>query len=680
MSVGAQVAPLRPSDPTAVGPYRLLGRLGAGGMGEVFLGRGGGRLAAVKVVHRALAAQERFRERFAREVATVRAIDAPWASAVIDADASGPRPWLATEYVAGPSLEHAVSSAGPLPGIEVAALAARLAGALAELHPLGVVHRDLKPSNVLLGADAPKLIDFGLARAVDDAAVTQTGLVLGTPAYMSPEQALGAEVGPASDLFSLASVLVHAATGVGPFGTASNPVAMLRRVCDQEPELAEAPEWLRLLARACLAKDPAARPTAAALAGRLARLPGAGRAPWPPPVTAARIDGLSTSGPRRLDRRALLGGLTLGAGAAVVAAVAWAAGTTSPDPFAAGPAAGRLRWKAPLGAGVDHVAVTDRVVYASAQDSAVYALDAATGRQLWTFTTRHVPRRPIPVGGTVYFDDGTYAYALDAGTGRLRWDKEFARITSASGDTPVGVIYEHNVYTAVGYDPSRGDVRWRYPFPADDSHADTPTVAADGLVHLAFDATLVTLNGATGIPLWQLLWRGGWRRRVAVTDGKVFGLADGAVAAWGARSGVELWRSPLEDGFTGGLVAADHTVYHSGGSTLTAWDANTGQARWRVPDAPVGGFASLDTVPAALDDTLYAVQRRIERSAPRVVLTARSTGTGDERWDVPLDGTDAEGGSLSFSTPMTAGGAVFFGSGPAQESTRDGAVYAVELA
>jgi uncharacterized membrane protein YhaH (DUF805 family) len=262
------VEELRAEDPRRVGPFELRARLGAGAMGQVFLGeRADGVRAAVKVIYESLTAESSFRARFGHELEIARRVRAPWAAAVIDADVQAARPWFATEYVDGPSLRRAVADSGAI--AEVATLAGQLAVALAELHALHVVHRDIKPSNVLLAGEGPKLIDFGIARAVDATRITHTGTVLGTPEFMSPEQAAGQEGGPASDVFSLAAVLVFAATGHGPFGQAANPMAMLYRVLHAAPDLTAVPEPLRTALAPCLAKDPAARPTAAQLAHQL---------------------------------------------------------------------------------------------------------------------------------------------------------------------------------------------------------------------------------------------------------------------------------------------------------------------------------------------------------------------------------------------------------------------------
>jgi len=275
---------LQPGDPQLIGPYRLRGRLGAGGMGRVYLGLSpGGRAVAVKVIRADLAQDAEFRARFRREVGVARRVSGLFTAPVIDADVESPVPWLATAYVRGPSLADAVSEHGPLPAASVLVLARGLAEGLSAIHAAGVVHRDLKPANVLLAEDGPRLIDFGISRAVEASALTHTGLVVGSPGFMSPEQAEGREVGPPSDVFSLGAVLAFAATGQGPFGSGSTP-ALVYRVVYCVPQLDLVPAEVRPLIDRCLAKDPARRPTADDLLSGAAQ-PAAG---WlPEPVTRA---------------------------------------------------------------------------------------------------------------------------------------------------------------------------------------------------------------------------------------------------------------------------------------------------------------------------------------------------------------------------------------------------------
>ncbi|MER7465235.1 serine/threonine-protein kinase [Streptomyces sp. NPDC097981] len=276
------------SGPKRVGSFDVLGLLGQGGMGRVLLAAGpDGRLVAVKQVLAHFADDEAFRARFRREVSASRKVSGAYTAAVIDADADAPTPWLASVFVAGPSMGSVVEAVGVLPEDAVRRLAAGLASALAEIHRAGLVHRDLKPDNVLLAEDGVRVIDLGIARETEsgaegDTGLTRTGWVVGSPSYMSPEQAEGMPLTPASDVFSLGSVLVMAVTGRSPFAGPST-LRTLYDVVHAEPDLSAVPAGLREVVASCLAKDPAARPTAARLRELIGPVAPAGRH-WPSAV------------------------------------------------------------------------------------------------------------------------------------------------------------------------------------------------------------------------------------------------------------------------------------------------------------------------------------------------------------------------------------------------------------
>ncbi|MBB4935080.1 DNA-binding beta-propeller fold protein YncE [Lipingzhangella halophila] len=265
-----------------IGSHQVIGHLGMGGMGEVYLGRSeGGRLAAVKVVHPHLADDPEFRTRFDREVTAASRVSGAFTAPIVGADPNAPTPWLATAHIAGPSLGEAVHAAGPLPEPATRALGAGLAEALRSIHTAGLVHRDLKPSNVLLSADGPRIIDFGIARAADATALTATNQALGSPGYMSPEQAHGRECTAASDVFSLGAVLCYTCGGREPFGTGSVP-SVIHRLLRDEPDLGAVPPGLRDVVAHCLRKDPGDRPDLDTLLHHFAQ----GSAALPPAVAA----------------------------------------------------------------------------------------------------------------------------------------------------------------------------------------------------------------------------------------------------------------------------------------------------------------------------------------------------------------------------------------------------------
>jgi serine/threonine protein kinase len=255
--------PLTEDDPRTVAGYLLSARLGAGGMGKVYLSyTPGGRPVAIKVIRPEFAEDPEFRRRFQREVRAAQRVQGLYTAPVIDSDTEGPHPWLATAYVQGPSLQTAVAAHGAMPVATVLLLVAGIAEALQVIHHAGIVHRDLKPSNVLLAVDGPRVIDFGIARAADTTALTGTGVSIGTPSFMSPEQAAGTSCTAATDIFALGQIAAFAATGVAAFGDGPSH-AVLYRIVHEDPDLSRLPNELREIVTGCLSKDPALRPSTA---------------------------------------------------------------------------------------------------------------------------------------------------------------------------------------------------------------------------------------------------------------------------------------------------------------------------------------------------------------------------------------------------------------------------------
>ncbi|MDT9682767.1 protein kinase [Streptomyces sp. TRM76323] len=260
---GTVFQPLEEDDPRSVAGYRLAARLGAGGMGKVYLSyTPGGRPVAIKVIRPDFAQDAEFRRRFAQEVQAAQRVQGLYTAPVIDADTDAREPWLATAYVPGPSLADAVQKHGPMPVDTVLLLVAGIAEALQVIHGAGIVHRDLKPGNVLLASDGPRVIDFGIARAADATSLTSSGVTIGTPSFMAPEQAAGSQVTPATDVFALGQVAAYASLGSPAFGEGTSH-GVLYRIVHEEPSLDGLPEQLRELVGRCLAKDPAERPSVA---------------------------------------------------------------------------------------------------------------------------------------------------------------------------------------------------------------------------------------------------------------------------------------------------------------------------------------------------------------------------------------------------------------------------------
>ncbi|MGH3389418.1 MAG: serine/threonine-protein kinase, partial [Actinomadura sp.] len=279
-------APLEPGDPASLGDFEVVGRLGVGGQGAVFLGRDpSGEQVAIKLLHTQMSTDSAARARFVREVEAAQKV-APFCTArVLESDVHGDQPYIVSEYIDGPSLHDVVARQGTIPARDLDRLAIGTATALAAIHEAGIVHRDFKPNNVLLAADGPRVVDFGIARTIDsqESKVTATGMVVGTPGYLAPEQLTGAPLTPAVDIFAWGATMVFAATGQSPFEADTLPV-IINKILNSEPDLSALRNPLRDLVGQCLAKDPAARPPSHQLLLRL--LGHAGAAPGPAPAGA----------------------------------------------------------------------------------------------------------------------------------------------------------------------------------------------------------------------------------------------------------------------------------------------------------------------------------------------------------------------------------------------------------
>ncbi|MFD9494294.1 PQQ-binding-like beta-propeller repeat protein [Streptomyces sp. NPDC060005] len=622
-------------DPRRIGPFEVLGRLGAGGMGLVYLARSAsGRRVAIKTVRTELAEDQLFRVRFSREVEAARAVSGFYTAAVVDADARAAVPWLATAYVPAPSLEEIVNECGPLPAQAVRWLAAGVAEALQSIHGAGLVHRDLKPSNVLVVEDGPRVIDFGIASGVSNTRLTMTNVAVGTPAYMSPEQAKDSRsVTGASDVFSLGSMLVFAATGHAPFHGA-NPVETVFMLLREGPNLEGLPEELRPLIESCMKMDATARPNPADLQAQLAphlfgsgsddsgtasawlperavglietrrggRPPvkpasvgarsGGGRPALPPPPSHAPVVvGAPDTGPVRLA------GAKVPIGPGPRVADARAAAVKAPPPEA-GLAAS---WSRPR-AGVNGADLAPTVAPPAPSP------DAPTGWRPWRFRMSNDVWGTPSVAGDLVYVTSFEVHALDVATGRRRFKTR--------------------------------DVAWSM-------------AVADGRIHASDGPTLFALDAREGADLWRLS-TDGWVYSLKADRGTVVtGTRGGGVQAWEASNGQRLWEiSGAQTDFESpeaGPSVHDGTVYVWKDARLRALDARTGEERWSYP---IGDAASCGGVPVRIT---HAPDGYVYISAGTRVL-AVDVASGRVRWHF-------EAPAVFLSPPTFAPGPAVTGGG-----------------
>ncbi|MFG2289699.1 PQQ-binding-like beta-propeller repeat protein [Streptomyces sp. NPDC048595] len=690
--------------PSRIGPYEVFQLLGEGGMGRVYLARSpGSRLVALKVIRPEYAETPNFRGRFRREADAARKVSGFFTPPVLDADADTRQPWLAAAYVPAPSLHDVVRRFGTLPEPALRALGTGLAEALAAIHAAGIVHRDLKPGNVLVAADGPRVIDFGISRAVDATQVTRTDAVIGTPGFMAPEQIVSSrEAGPAADVFSLGCVLVFAATGRGPFGSGGT-AEILYRAVHAPPRLDGVPDALRPLLAACLDKDPANRPPTARLLAALGPAePSALLVPGLPDDLAAReahaaalvvapalpATPPATARPSRPSRRRFLWLAAVG-GTAVAAAGAAALSEWGPKPgrapgrgggagtsvrpaakVAAGPAPqwstplrrlenGRLRL---LGDTLVHWDRTHAVGY-----------DTATGKERWTASPRlpsDVSGRPdwLGVHGSTLFatawGDRGHLLGLD-GAGAVRFSHAVTRPEegSSSPDHLHDVFCVAGSVAVVGSDGSQGyrvhavdlksgKVLWSRKVAGSDHHA-----SSDGrLCYLQDDGAVHGLDLRTGGSRWSV--------RGVVTPGDYPDLTTGRnallvttvkVQAFRATDGRRLWTAVNEPTDLGPTTVLGERAYVADGQgTVFALDTRDGSQLWHTASPlsldPAGAG---DPGPAA-SSSLVALPL-FGAAAPGFLVLRASDGT--PLWAHQASGAEARS-SNSWSV-QTAGSTVY---------------------
>ncbi|WP_433337663.1 protein kinase domain-containing protein [Spirillospora sp. CA-294931] len=679
--------PLLPDDPPEAGPYRLLARLGAGGMGVVYLGRSrGGRTVAVKVIRSRFVDDPRYRARFGREVGAARRVAGTFTAPVLDADPDAPAPWLATAYLPGLSLRAAVAAHGAMPPDAVRALAAGLAEALAAIHGAGVVHRDLKPENVLLTAGGPRVIDFGIARPEEATAITRPGAVVGTPGFMAPEQVAGEAVGPPGDVFTLGAVLAYAATGSEPFGTGSIRSRQYRVMTVQadldgvtEPLLAE-------VIAACLRREPERRPSAGEVLEMLgpredSSLQGTRWLPAPvaeaidrraaeaarsvpaaaAPRVAAPAADLPTADPEAapaIDRRTLIAG----AGAGVLAvsaggALLWPRDDPRPRTAAktrpSGPAPTPrpvLRWKRKVSGYYPDLTVAGATVLAKTE-RAVHALDARTGRVRWE---READSLPVSAAGDVVFVTAPVSgrlTAVRAATNRTLWTK-----STGPGETPVsgpvvsGSTAFYGYTKVVAVDMDDGATRWTADISPENG------LAVDGDLVVALNAALVGLDARTGRTRWTYKVHDAGTAHIG--HGMVFTSdSSGVLHAVRADTGRPAWRRP-DGGSSFFLQIGDGVLYTSSADgTVLACETATGRTVWsrRLGNGEGASYGRSSTL-GLHGGTLHV-------SCTDRHVYALDASTGRTRWVYAAEATLRSG-------PVSAAGLVFLG-------TRDGSVHAL---
>ncbi|MFI9047889.1 serine/threonine-protein kinase [Streptomyces sp. NPDC053427] len=673
--------PLLPDDPQSLGSYRLLGRIGAGGMGRVYLARSaGGRTVAVKVVRPDLAQDAGFRGRFRQEVEIARAVSGRYTAPVVDADTDAALPWLATAFVLGPSLTEVVDGYGALPEHSVRALGAGLAAALTEIHSVGLVHRDLKPSNVLMAADGPRVIDFGIARAVDGDRMTQTGVVVGSPGYIPPEQALGQQVGTAGDIFALGAVLAYAATGHTAY-TDTTPAAVLYQVVHGEPDLTGVPEQLHGLLAACLHREPGQRPTPQQVLETLApQGTGAVFANWLPGTVASTI---ATHAARILDLETPEHGTPAVAGPGTPATPTPAPagaqdgfGTAPTFVLSGTPKAGA----APTGGGAPTggagatvadvpgaAAVPSRRRFFGLAAGAAVGVAAVGGAGLWAFGGKDKGRgHGAGAAGGAGGGDGKVPGGVDRekfrtpppGTApQVLWHRT-VETDSISSDQP---LLAHNGLLLISGDPLvarhavTGRAEWTRKGIASPG---APLIFATGrlfLVSTEYDGDVIALDPDTGKEAWRSRLGGDLKvehilsadeeRLYVIASVRTENIRDNltAIAAINIRTGKVDWRKPRDKGTQDydleGVAADGRLVYTDGRRNVTVRDTATGRQLWTQK---IG-----DDI--AWRPAVHA--KRIFLGGDRLRSVHLDTGKAD--WSL------SSGGRRSFYQPMAVGGVLY---------------------
>ncbi|WP_327679597.1 protein kinase domain-containing protein [Streptomyces sp. NBC_00467] len=622
--------PLGTGDPLRLGPYRLLGVLGEGGMGKVYFGQNSfGGKAAVKVLHPELAHDMNLAQRFVREAQVAQSVTSAGVARVLGAHTDGGRPWIATEFLTGPTLDDAIRNHGPLDEPTLRALASSLARTLAEIHAAGLIHRDLKPANIVLTSAGPRVIDFGIARPEHGLTLTTTGQIPVTPGFGAPEQVLGRRVGPAADMFSLGAVLIYAITGAQAF-TGTHVAAVQYEVVHGEPRMDRVPPHLAPLIGPCLAKDPAHRPTPGQLAAALAPARGTERVWGHGPLASdikereAAIHHLTTvitaSDSGGMSRRRLLTALAVGGAVLTGAgATAWwmgnrgdsgpyalppAADTPMADPVAATdgnpkPLWGPVQLLDEQGGGL--LPVRDVVLAVGAAEAGVTAYSVIDGKRRW-----HAPD-PVPAAGIITMSDALVAavnkkgdiVTFVASSGQARWSAPAAaKYILAADDSAVYVVTENGRLR--GISRSDGSILWtvRPKVLLDDAFRPRGVAGGSRLVIATGEGRVLALDTADGHEVWKIDDHSpvGQTGLDPVLHKDTVLINGATLTARNLSDGTERWAKTNtingEPRPTPPFLVQDDTVYSAQGPYILAFDATDGTEVWRSPkgsflDSPV---------------------------------------------------------------------------------------------
>ncbi|WP_432027248.1 protein kinase domain-containing protein [Streptomyces sp. 1222.5] len=658
------MTPLGFGDPLRLGPYRLLGVLGEGGMGKVYVGQdASGTMAAVKVLRPELAGDHNLAQRFLREAHTAQAVTSKGVARVLGAQLEGGRPWIASEFLSGPTLEQAVASRGPFDETGVRVLAADLAATLSDIHAAGLVHRDLKPANIVLTSQGPRIIDFGIARPEHGLTLTTTGQVPVTPGFGAPEQALGHRVGPAADIFSLGAVLVYAAGG-RPAYTGSHVAAIQYEVVHGEPDLTAIPPNLVPLIGPCLSKEPELRPLPTHVAAAFAPPRGARRMWQRGPVaevikqhdtqtrqyTTVIGDAKQPSASRRRFLAAFgAGGVLLAAGGG---STAWwmtrktlpAAADASPAKLVKDPSSGNYFTNKPPRPlwGPLKVAATDSppplvlrdVVIFAAADGGLTARRVADGTEKWALRDIDASARYVALGDTQFAaaDGRGNLHVHDASTSERLWSVSLGvtRVLAADGSTVYAATADDNMRAV---DRTSHENRWPAQTPYVAPIGKTAEAAAGNghLVVSTDEGTVFVFNSHTGKKAWEQMHQNkGTAFTPVIADGTVY-MGGSDLTACRLSDGQEVWKTlglwgppALEDGYVVSVDGGGQYSLYNQRPVRFSVDSGDEDESWYV--SPEGREAPM-AAPLFQGHSMWVVEGGDIKG-----VTAFNKGTGDPAW------------------------------------------------